>query len=504
MSKVRRNIIYNLLGQLLLLALSFASTRYIYRGLGKDVLGIIYFVMMLNNSLAAVLELGIGATATKEIAAALKRDDGYVREVIQTGAFYFWLGFVLIAGTQFVAAPWIVDNWIQVESLERHDAILALQILGPTVFLAFPKTFYLSVFRGFQRMGVTNLIDVLSLVIQQAGVVLLIIYGGKLYPVAGWIALTYVGRVVVYAAVLGATYSWAAVWPRYHAHVVHKNASFVGQMSGMSIFAMAQSQGDKLVMSKLLPIVQMGWYSFAYGAVGKGLNIANAVGAAAFPRLSEVASDRARLVEVYRPLQSLMVLGLVPVFAAIPFLVPLLFSEILDAEAADALWLPSSIIALCCYMKGTITLPHFVGLAAERPDIGFRQALYAFFAIFPLTVALIHWVGMTGAAMGWCAYQCFGYGYGTRRVYQECLKVSTLRFYVDVAKALALAALSYGLAFYVIWATLEFDFVAIAIGYGLASLVYLIGVWFVVDDKVRHQIRGMLSRIKASLGAPSS
>lgn len=116
--------------------------------------------MMLNNSLAAVLEIGIGATATKEVAANLATDRPYVYRVIQTGTLYFWSAFVLIAIGQYVAAPWIALHWIQLESLSLSDATLMLQVLGPTVFLAFPKTFYNRVFRGLQRMGITNVLDV--------------------------------------------------------------------------------------------------------------------------------------------------------------------------------------------------------------------------------------------------------------------------------------------------------------------------------------------------------
>jgi len=45
MSKLTKNIIFNLIGQSILLVLGFVAVRYIYRGLGEDALGIICFAL---------------------------------------------------------------------------------------------------------------------------------------------------------------------------------------------------------------------------------------------------------------------------------------------------------------------------------------------------------------------------------------------------------------------------------------------------------------------------
>lgn len=500
MSKVRRNIAYNLVGQLLLLGLSFASTRFIYRDLGKDVLGIIYFVMMLNSALAAVLEIGLGATATKEVAANLDSDKGYVRRLIQTGSLYFWLAFGVIALAQFLAAPWLVAHWLKLETVSTADATLMLQLLGPTVFLAFPKTFYTCVFRGLQRMGITNVLDVGFSALQQLGVVVLIATGQALYPVVAWIALTYVLRVVTYALMLGRALGFGVLFPRYHALVVKRNASFVGQMSGMMIFAMAQSQGDKLVISKLLPVVQMGWYSFAYALVGKGETITNAVSSALFPRLSELADEPDALYAAYRPVQALMVFGLLPIFAAIPFVAPTLFTLVLDQEAALILGLPTAILSLCFYMKGTVVLPHFVGLAVERPDIALRQAFYAFVFIFPVTIFLIAQIGMTGAALGWLLYQLFAYSYGARRIYRECLGLPARRFYAEVSHGIGLALVTYGAAYAMLWLWEQEGLYWWACAYLTASAVYAAGVWMTGGEELRQSIRSVLGPVLRRMG----
>ena len=59
MSRLSKNIVYNALGQVLLLVLSFVAVKYVFRRLGADALGIIYFTItttLLAVSLALIAE----------------------------------------------------------------------------------------------------------------------------------------------------------------------------------------------------------------------------------------------------------------------------------------------------------------------------------------------------------------------------------------------------------------------------------------------------------------
>ncbi len=62
MTRLTRNIIYNVAGQGLVLILSLIAVRFIFRRLGDDVFGIIFFNLVLTTVLASALELGISAT----------------------------------------------------------------------------------------------------------------------------------------------------------------------------------------------------------------------------------------------------------------------------------------------------------------------------------------------------------------------------------------------------------------------------------------------------------
>ncbi|MBT5472654.1 MAG: hypothetical protein HOK41_18780, partial [Nitrospina sp.] len=166
-------------------------------------------------------------------------------------------------------------------------------------------------------------------------------------------------------------------------------------------------------------------------------------------------------------------------------------------EAMEALWLPTSLLALGFYMQGTMMVPHFLALGMERADIVFRQVLFALFLVFPLTVVLIHEYGLLGAPLGWLAYQVWAYAYGARHIYSECLAISPRRFYLEVALSFALGAVAYGPIFLALNYTVGFDLHWAMLGYLSGFSLYALGVWFVAGVEAREEIKDVVNRLRA-------
>jgi O-antigen/teichoic acid export membrane protein len=91
-SRLSKNIVYNFLGQTLLLVLGFIAVRYIFRQLGEDALGIIYFTATMTAILSGVLEKGIYSTTIREVASNIYKEPGYIQSFIQTGSFFRLMG----------------------------------------------------------------------------------------------------------------------------------------------------------------------------------------------------------------------------------------------------------------------------------------------------------------------------------------------------------------------------------------------------------------------------
>ena len=136
---LRRNITANMFGQGILMILSLVSTRLIFKGLGPDVLGVIYFSMTVTSVVIIMADMGVSHTITREIAANRYRDAGYVTALIGSTSVLAWSAYLLFTLVVIIAAPLLVNHWLQISKIEP-STILSFQIISASLLLAIPKT----------------------------------------------------------------------------------------------------------------------------------------------------------------------------------------------------------------------------------------------------------------------------------------------------------------------------------------------------------------------------
>src|SRR5713226_5929384 len=112
MSRLAKNIIYNLGGQGLLLIFGFVAARYVFRQLGEDGLGIIYFTAALNVLLCGALEMGFCSTTVREVSGHHELEPAYVVDLIRTTSSFYWGAYLVLAVALWAGAPVIVEKWI--------------------------------------------------------------------------------------------------------------------------------------------------------------------------------------------------------------------------------------------------------------------------------------------------------------------------------------------------------------------------------------------------------
>src|ERR1700693_2175929 len=152
MSRLSKNILYNLAGQFLLVGLSFVATRYVFKQLGGDALGVIYFTLTLNVVLSSVLGMGIGETTVREVSGHFSTEPGYIRDLIRTASLFYWGIYFVVALVLYYLAPIFVHRWIHLGTLGPDAAIWVLRVLGISCLAALPRAFYSSLLCGLQRM----------------------------------------------------------------------------------------------------------------------------------------------------------------------------------------------------------------------------------------------------------------------------------------------------------------------------------------------------------------
>ncbi len=494
MSRLTRNIIYNLLGQGLLLLLGLVAVRFVFRRLGGDGLGIIYFALTLNAVLSPALDLGMGTTTVREVSAHMETEPAYIHDLLRTFSSFYWGGYLLVAAGVSWGAPLLVDRWIKLGTLDRTEAAHALSVLSIGALLALPRSFYASILRGKQRMEFNNLIDVVVSAAQQAGMILILALYGSLLRVVYWLAACFVLSMGAYLCVCARFFSWEALIPGFRWWAVRRNLGFATRAASISFLAMVHIQADKAIVSKLLPLGVFGYYSFASNAISRSTLATTAVSQAALPSLSALykEGDQLGLMAQYRKLQDLLCFGTVPLFAIIPFAALPLFTYSLNAGAARALLAPALFLCVGFYLNGTLNTPYVFSLAVGKPEIVARLNLYALFLVLPVTFTLVYFFGLNGAGFSWVFYHLVGYAYVVPRVCSECLKLPASAWFLHVLKVFGWVVLTYGIAWGVIASLGAFTIAPLALAYLVASAGFLLAAYFSIGPELRETFHRFL------------
>ena len=130
MSKLSKNITYNVLGQGLSLVLGFVAVRFVFRSLGGDALGLIYFSLAFSAALSMVLQLGICTSAVREVASHHAERPEYIESFIRTSSLFYWTGYLTLAIMAYLLAPYLVYHWVKLDSLDAPTAVRILRILS--------------------------------------------------------------------------------------------------------------------------------------------------------------------------------------------------------------------------------------------------------------------------------------------------------------------------------------------------------------------------------------
>ncbi len=499
MTRLTRNIIYNVAGQGLVLILSLIAVRFIFRRLGDDVFGIIFFNLVLTTVLASTLELGISATIVREVSSFFDKDRKYVTELIRTATLLYWgLGLLLVV-VIWVTAPLLVTYWVNLRSLDPGTAAALLRILSATTLVALPKALYTSVFRGRQMMAFNNAIDVGTALAQQAGILLLLLRGAGVYVVAAWISASVILGIVAYVIGAAQVVGWSALRPAFSTDVVHRTIGFTGRMTVISLLSLVHTQAAQVIVSKVLPIAQFGFYGLAASTVNRATLVTNAVSQAAFPSLSSLfaSGDRPALLLQYRKLQDLVCYGTIPLFAGICFAALPVYTYVFNGAVAQQLLLPTAFLALGSWMNATISIPYMLSLAMGRPDIAMRTTSLAVIVVLPATFVLIFQLGIVGAGLSWVVYHVFVYAYMIPRISHECLGITAADWYAHTLRAAALAVVTYGVASLVLLIPSGHPLWVLALAYALASFAFAAGALFLLGPDLRSTLRGLRAAITA-------
>lgn len=408
---VRKNIFANYIGAAAMVMTPVIALPWYLSILGPKQFGLISFVTAFQAFLG-LLDSGISQVSMREFSVRMNEtQEG--RHSAATLLFGFeriyWIvaigaGIITVLFSGFISSHWLV--------LDAESTTMGLaSVCGAAVIFTaqFPGTLYRSFLASAQAQVTLNAITVLGLLLRHVGGVILLTIWPQLSTYLIWQASIATLETAVrhhFAwKILGikrADVTWnspvlSAIWPT------------VAKMSGAVILGALTTQMDKIILSRMLPIEQFGYYAIA-STISQGvLNLIYPLVQAISPRMMQLSLDplalRALNMKLLGSIAIMVIAGAVGFLAigewALGF-------WLRDSKAVAIVHPLLSILLIGSALNAFYHVGYFNWLANRRTRRILLVNVVSLVVCLVVTPPLVTWQGIIGATFGFLTMNAIG------------------------------------------------------------------------------------------------
>jgi O-antigen/teichoic acid export membrane protein len=400
-------MIANFAGQGWIALMSFAFVPLYLKFVGAEGYGLIGFFVVLSSSLA-ILDAGLGAAAIREIACfpdAEATEKERIISLISTIEKLLLGGAVLIGMLVVALAPLIAKYWLNIEADREASFISALRFMGVAVAIQFPVGFYSGCLIGLQKQISLNLITSLTATFRSVGAALVLwLYAPTVEAFFAWQCIT---TVLTALWLRFSLVSGLPAWSAFHSFDFTKVINikkFALSVAGINVLAFLLTQIDKIILSKILPIREFGFYMLAWTLGTVALRLVGPIFNAYYPKLTQLfnVGDSEEFARVYLRASGIVAAAVVPLTVCFVF-----YSEFILAtwtgnpEIAKSIYLALAFIAVGTMLNAFMHMPYAAQLASGFTKLSFWQNVCALFFVVPATYVFAMRFGVAGAALPW-------------------------------------------------------------------------------------------------------
>jgi len=409
MATLRTNILANYAGQIWMALMAVAFVPLYIRKLGMEAFGLVGLMLSIQT-LSMLLDLGMGGVLNRELARRVHQADavGSIGHLVRTFEWLVWPIALLVAGVIWLASGPLANHWLQPEHLIRADTAHAVAIMGLAVALQWPSSFYANGLSGLEKQPVLNVINAGFATLRGAGVLVILYWvSSTITAFMWWYAVVGACQSLISAVVLWRLLpSEAKRRARFRPEEIRAAGRFAGGLLAIMALSVTVSQLDRIVLSTMRPLVELGYFSLAMSvAAGMGRMIQPMFNAL-YPRYSTLVStgQEVALTRLYH----LSNQCLATVAAAIAAVLIVFSREVIylwtgDVSTAARLAVPLAILVAGTALNGMMNLPYALQLAYGWTRLTIAANLVALGLGLPFCIWSIGRYGILGAAYLWFA-----------------------------------------------------------------------------------------------------
>ena len=431
MSVIRRNIVSNLLGSVWITVLTLAITPLQVNLLGIEAYGLIGFIATLQI-IFTMFDLGLSSTVTRQIAMDHSPGHQDSKDLLRTAMTIYW-GFACVVGVILAASSeFIANHWFNTTALSAKNVEHCLYAITFYLAARWPVAFYSGVLMGLQRMDVLNIVKTATATLRLLGGIGVLLVWPDLTVFLWWTAFNAIVEVIAYVAVCRKTTGIASWRFGFSLAALKAVWGFSLSMSALSMLALLISQLDRLMLSKMLSLEDLGYYTLAYNTASTISLGISAVSSAMMPSFAAAHCQAASGVLSRRYDQANRVILFVVGLAAFPliFFGDAILSAWVGPTASTGASRPLALLAMGFWLSAVLSNAYSVTIATGHPGMPLKlSALSAVpYAITLYFLVLTH--GIDGAALAWLLLNLTYVIFLIPSVHRSLLMVSTRRWAV--------------------------------------------------------------------------
>jgi O-antigen/teichoic acid export membrane protein len=430
------NTIWNILGNVLPLIIAFISIPLLIKSLGIDRFGILSLAWVVIGYFG-LFDLGLGRALTKMVSAELgsgttERIPSLVWTTLLIMLFLGIVGAVILASISSL----LTYDILRIPPALRVETFQSLILLAVSVPIVIITSGFKGVLEAKQCFGIANAIRVPLSILMYAGPLFVIPFSQQLQPV---IAVLLAVRIIGLLAHLKLC---LYVLPELRKNIFVKLDiikplfKLGGWMTVSNIVGPLMVYGDRLLISGIISVSLIAYYTTPCEVVSKVLIIPSALVGVLFPAFcASYKSDRCHAVMLWdRSIKYIFII-----------LFPITLLIIAFSYEGLTLWLGQEFsfnafhilrwLAFGVYVNSFSQLPFTLIQGAGRPDITAKFHLIQVPIYLTLVWFLTKWYGLEGAAMAWTLRVLVDAGllfYMARRFLFEIDMQFRLHFYVFI------------------------------------------------------------------------
>ncbi|MEG1402200.1 oligosaccharide flippase family protein [Bacteroides sp.] len=399
---VRKNIVANILGKLWGFVSVFIFVPIYISLLGLESYGVISFYAMLLSFLAFA-DAGLTATLSREFAKADIECPDYKQNLLRTIEYvYIGIGFFIILLTT-IFADTIVANFIKSDVIPFGDLVAHVRIMGIIIFLSLTCSLYQGGLMGLQRQVLSNCISILYNIVRSAVVLIPLIWISDLYFYFYWQLVASILYLFILRYFL---LKYIKVNKPIKASINYLKGiwKYALGMMIMAIIASVNTQIDKLVVSKMLTLVDFTNYSLSSMVSQVILFFATPIAIAMFPELTRLISIKADTqAKLFFHKYSFIIAMVSSAIASV--LICYAYSYILiwtqDSSIASVIDLPTKVLIVGCLFLSIQFCPYYLSLANGHTRTNIIFGILTIFCVVPMLILFVAKLGLIGATVSW-------------------------------------------------------------------------------------------------------